>query len=191
MIVSRPAGRAPAWLFASFLWVFHPQAQWIDVPFVPQTEHGCGAACVSMIMNYWHRQPGVDVAPPPSEDEVFASLYSEEAKAIHAADLEKYLRERAYRVFAFEGNIGDLDRHLGKGRPLLVGLEEKSAPTGYHYVVVAGLDLNQGWIYVNDPARGKMHRIARSEFEKAWKARRNWTLLALPSGSDQHKPLIR
>ena len=32
------------------------RASWLDVPFVKQTENGCGAAALSMTMQYWLRQ---------------------------------------------------------------------------------------------------------------------------------------
>ena len=29
--------------------------QWLDVPFVPQSRDGCGAAAIAMVMQYWIR----------------------------------------------------------------------------------------------------------------------------------------
>jgi hypothetical protein len=37
---------------------------------------------------------------------------------------------------------------------------------------------------VNDPARGKLLRIERAEFEKEWLAAKNWMLLAVPAQAD-------
>ena len=44
--------------------------------------------------------------------------------------------------------------------------------------LVTGLD--QNIVLVNDPARRKLLKLRRSDFETAWKATDNWTLLALP-----------
>jgi uncharacterized protein YvpB len=50
----------------------------------------------------------------------------------------------------------------------------------FHYVVVTGIDWGHEAIFLNDPARGKLLRVARAEFEKEWQAARNWMLLAVP-----------
>jgi len=39
-------------------------------------------------------------------------------------------------------------------------------------------------VFVNDPARGKLLRIERAEFEKEWQAAKNWMLLAVPASAD-------
>ncbi|PYU98718.1 MAG: hypothetical protein DMG26_17970, partial [Acidobacteria bacterium] len=65
-----------------------------------------------------------------------------------------------------------------KGRPLIVCLRENSRPP--HYVVVTGLDGQQGFVLVNDPARRKLLKLDRTGFEEGWSATQNWTLLALP-----------
>jgi uncharacterized protein YvpB len=46
--------------------------------------------------------------------------------------------------------------------------------------VVTGIDWGHEAIFLNDPARGKLLRVARAEFEKEWQAARNWMLLAVP-----------
>ena len=76
----------------------------------------------------------------------------------------------------------DLKEHLEKGRPLIVALN----PGGsyLHYVVVAGLDWQQGVVLKNDPAERKLLKQGRANFEKEWKAAGNWTLLAVPQPGD-------
>jgi len=49
-----------------------------------------------------------------------------------------------------------------------------------HYVVIAGLDWEQGLVMVNDPAQRKLLKQDRSSFEREWSAAGKWTLLALP-----------
>jgi uncharacterized protein YvpB len=47
-------------------------------------------------------------------------------------------------------------------------------------VVVTGIDWVHEAVFLNDPARGKLLRVERAEFEKEWQAARNWMLLAVP-----------
>ena len=47
--------------------------------------------------------------------------------------------------------------------------------------VVTGMDWEHEAVFVNDPARGKLVRIERADFEKEWQAVGNWMLLAVPS----------
>ena len=51
---------------------------WLDVPFVRQQANGCGAACISMVMQYWLR--GKDSAIPAA-----AQALRESAQAVAAA----------------------------------------------------------------------------------------------------------
>jgi uncharacterized protein YvpB len=60
-----------------------------------------------------------------------------------------------------------------------VGLKPKSAPA--HYVVIVGVDPQDAAVLVNDPERGKLLRVDRAKFEKAWQGTDNWTLLAVPN----------
>lgn len=156
-------------------------ALWIDVPFVAQSRDGCGSASISMVMQYWakkERQPR-----PPSADvqAIQAKLFSPKARGISTSGMENYFRESGYRVFAFQGSWDDLAHHIQLGRPLIVGLAA-SGPLGpLHYVVVVGIDVGRGFIFVNDPAQQKMQRYSRQGFESEWSHTHNWTLLALPS----------
>jgi len=48
-------------------------------------------------------------------------------------------------------------------------------------VVVTGIDWEREAVFVHDPARGKLLRVERQEFEREWQATRNWMLLAVPA----------
>lgn len=149
---------------------------WLDVPFVKQEKNGCGAASIAMVMEYWHRQQG----NVPSEDaeQIEQALYSPRARGIYASAMERYFEQHGFRVFAFRGEWKDLREHLEKGRPLIVALN--TGRHDLHYVVVTGLDWQQGVVLKNDPAERKLLKQDRANFEKEWKAAGSWTLLAVP-----------
>ena len=163
-------------------WVLAAQQPgvWLDVPFVRQEKNGCGAASIAMVMDYWQRQQGK--LPSTDPEQIQRALYSRPAQGIYASDMERYLRNHGFRTFAFGGEWKDLKEQLEKGRPLIVALKPGSADL--HYVVVAGLDGQQGVVMKNDPAERKLLKQDRSDFEKEWKAAGNWTLLAVPQPGD-------
>lgn len=153
---------------------------WLDVPFVKQTEEGCGSASVSMLLQYWSAH-GTAVAPGRANaSSIQQKLYSPKARGIFASDLERYLTESGFRVFAITGGWDDLRQHLSEGRPLLISIQPGRQRAPLHYVVVTGIDWGHGTIFINDPARGKLLRVERPEFEREWQAARNWMLLAVP-----------
>ena len=160
-----------------------PNAVWLDVPFVKQQKDGCGAACISMVIEYWARNGSRSPRVSADAAVIQEALYSKEAKGILGSAMKRYFEQAGFRAFVFGGEWTDLRQHLLKGRPLIVCLRPSpSAPL--HYVVLAGLDSGQGWVLVNDPAQRKLLKLDRAAFEKGWKAAQNWTLLALPRQDD-------
>jgi ABC-type bacteriocin/lantibiotic exporter with double-glycine peptidase domain len=154
---------------------------WLDVPFIKQTAEGCGSASIAMLLQYWSAH-GTSVAVGRDDaDAIQRQLYSRKGHGIFASDVERYLKESGFRVFALRGSWGDLHEHLAQGRPLIISLEPGNSRARLHYVVVAGMDWQREAVFVNDPARGKLLRIERPEFEKEWLAARNWMLLAVPA----------
>jgi hypothetical protein len=107
-------------------------------------------------------------------------LYSERAKGVFAADMERYFDRAGFRTFVFRGSWDDLEQHLVRGRPLIVGVRDVGVSKKLHYEVVAGLNPEERIMLVNDPARRKLMKVRWSDFENAWKATDDWTLLALP-----------
>ena len=151
---------------------------WLDVPFVKQEKDGCGAASIAMVMQYWRLRQGQPLGESASSARIQRALYSSEAHGIYASQVEHYFQENGFQTFAFAGKWADLKEHLEKGRPLMVALKPGGA--ALHYVVVAGLDSDQGVVMLNDPARRKLLKQDRSSFEREWTAAGKWTLLALP-----------
>jgi predicted double-glycine peptidase len=153
---------------------------WLDVPFVKQTEDGCGSAAISMVLQYWNAH-GARIDPQRAVSAVIQKqLYSPKARGIYASDMEGYLKESGFRVFLLDGEWKDLQEQLMQGRPLIVSLQPGNAKAPLHYVVVTGIDWQNGAVFINDPARGKLLRTERREFEKEWRSNRNWMLLAVP-----------
>jgi ABC-type bacteriocin/lantibiotic exporter with double-glycine peptidase domain len=161
-----------------------PPAVWIDVPFVHQPREGCGAASISMVMEYWAAQRGA--APGEASDvaSIQRHLYSPQEHGIAAEQMGQYLREHGFKAFALSGKWTDLDEQLRKGRPLIVALKPRGQ-SELHYVVVDGLDAERGMVTLNDPAERKLLTRERAGFEKEWSATHNWMLLAVPAAGSR------
>jgi predicted double-glycine peptidase len=156
---------------------------WLDVPYVKQSEDGCGSAAIAMLLQYWGAHGSPVASDRADAAAIQKELYSRKARGIFASDMERYLRESGFREFAVRGEWSDLREHLERGRPLIVSVQPGRAKVPLHYVVVAGMDWQQQAVFVNDPARGKLLRIERPQFEKEWEAARNWMLLAVPTAA--------
>jgi len=157
---------------------------WLDVPYVKQTEDGCGSAAIAMLLQYWGAH-GTAVAGERADAAIIQKkLYSRKARGIFASDMERYFRESGFREFAIRGAWSDLRQHLQQGRPLIVSTQPLSAKAPLHYVVVTGMDWQREAVFLNDPARGKLLRVERGEFEREWQAGGNWMLLAVPASAN-------
>jgi ABC-type bacteriocin/lantibiotic exporter with double-glycine peptidase domain len=136
-----------------------------------------------MVLLYWNAH-GTPVEPQRSEEHAIQRrLYSRRVRGIYASDMESYFKTSGFRVFPLSGEWKDLQEHLTQGRPLIVSLQPGNAKSPLHYVVVTGMDRQEEAVFIHDPARGKLLRIARAEFEKEWRANHNWLLLAVPEKS--------
>lgn len=148
---------------------------WLDVPYVHQETNGCGSAVLSMVMQYWAGHGAPLGAADTDPDRIQRALYSPKARGIFASELVSYLEAHGFRTFTFKAEWSDLESHLSKGRPLIVCLKE---PSSLHYVVVAGVEPENNLVLINDPARRKLMKFDRKDFESSWKDQ--WTLLAVP-----------
>ena len=150
------------------------------MPFVKQSEDGCGSAAISMVLQYWSAHGLPTGSERADAGAIQKQLYSRKARGIFASDMAGYLRASGFEVFLVDGNWRDLQEHLKKGRPLIVSLQPGSASAPLHYVVVTGIDWQRDAVFIHDPARGKLLRVERADFEKQWRSNRNWMLLAVP-----------
>jgi ABC-type bacteriocin/lantibiotic exporter with double-glycine peptidase domain len=157
-------------------------AMWIDVPFVSQPREGCGAASLSMVMQYWAGKLGLPGSADSDVVRIQRELYSKVDHGVAAERMSAYLREHGYQAFAFPGKWSDLEAQIAKGRPLIVALRPEGQ-LELHYVVIDGVDTSRALVTMNDPAVRKLLNEERSRFEKEWSATHNWTLLAVPASS--------
>lgn len=141
------------------------------IPFFHQQKNGCGAASVAMVAHYW--KP--DAAPPP--EAVYDRLIDAEHKGIQLAAMKSYFEEIGFQAFTLRGEWADLDRHLAKGRPIIVALKAGRSPR-LHFAVLTGVDGQHVWL--NDPTRRSTQRTSRARFEKQWSGAEHWMLLASP-----------
>jgi uncharacterized protein YvpB len=168
------------WWAAAAIQAGSAQSIWINIPFVAQTTDGCGSASISMVMQYWNQKQQRATAPDAEPENIQATLFSPAARGIFASRMREYFQKSGYQAFAFSGTWSDFQHELALGRPLIVGLQASGARGPLHYVVVVGIDPQQNYIFMNDPAQQKMLRISREGFERQWRATGNWTLLAVP-----------
>lgn len=136
-----------------------------------------------MVMDYWVAQAGAGRSAG-DVNSIQRELYSPREHGITAEQMQQYLREHGYQVFALNGAWSDLEEQLRKGRPLIVALKPRGQRE-LHYVVVDGIDPARGMITMNDPAERKLLTRERAGFEQEWSATRNWMLLAVPAQKAQ------
>ncbi|MBS1839671.1 MAG: C39 family peptidase [Acidobacteria bacterium] len=152
---------------------------WLDVPFIHQEKEGCGSAALAMVLQYWSGKGVAVAAERMDAEKIQQQLHSKEARGIQASEMERYLRDAGFSVFVIAGEWKDLAAHIEKGRPLIAAIQPKDKAS-LHYVVVVGVDGEREAVLLNDPERGKLFRVERSEFETEWHRTDNWTLLAVP-----------
>ncbi len=156
---------------------------WLDVPFIHQEKEGCGSASLAMVLQYWSQKGTALPAERTDAEKIHRELYSKDAHGIRASAMEQFLRESGFSAYIFRGEWSDLRTHIEEGRPLIASIQP-GGKSSLHYVVVVGVDREREAILLNDPERGKLFRVERSEFEKEWLRTNNWTLLAVPKPAE-------
>lgn len=160
-------------------WAAQPGGVWLDVPYIHQEKDGCGSASLAMILQYWQEKDAAVPAGRSDPLQIQRQLLSPKAHGIYASAMLAYLKDSGFLAYTFRGEWTDLREHLAKGRPLIVSLKP-TRNEELHYVVVVGIDWENGAVFINDPARAKLLRIDREVFLKDWQAAGFWTLLAVP-----------
>ena len=148
----------------------------LDVPFVSQSELLCGGAAVSMVMRYWGQSQVY------AED--FASLVDTGAGGIAVGALARAAEERGWRGHTFAGTAGDVQAHIGEGRPLIALIEDR--PGRLHYVVVVAWTANR--VVFHDPAVNPFRTLDAATFDRRWQVTGRTALLVLPAAGATTPP---
>jgi len=116
-------------------------------PIRQQDSIGCGPAALATVLRHYGESVGAE--------ELSRALPSARRDGATAGSLRDLARSLGYKAHVIEGTLEDLEEHLRKGRPLIVGLV-KPFITGAvpHYEVVAGIHPMRGSVATIDPARG-------------------------------------
>src|SRR5260370_39213588 len=72
---------------------------WLDVPYVKQSEDGCGSAAISMLLQYWNAHGARIDSHRADAAAIQNQLYSRKVHGIHASDMESYLKESGCTAF--------------------------------------------------------------------------------------------
>ena len=144
------------------------RAQFLDVPYVPQSGELCGGAAVAMVLRYWG-EPGVFA-------EEFAVLAGPGKAGIRTDSLVKAIEARGWTALPLPSSPVEIEAQLTQGRPIIALIRMGSG--AYHYVVLVAWA--NGWVFVHDPNVGPFRAIHEGKFNTAWHEGGGWALLVLP-----------
>jgi ABC-type bacteriocin/lantibiotic exporter with double-glycine peptidase domain len=153
-------GREPGWQLAR------------GVPLVRQSsEHTCGAAALAMVFGRW----GV-----ASDESEIISASGAGQHPIAAGMLRDLARRKGLQAFLIRGEVIDLEREVGRDRPVVVGLVQRYTNRSYsHYEVVIGMNPLSRRVLMLDPGRG-MREDTLDAFAKEWDGAGRVTLVIGP-----------
>src|SRR5260370_8193290 len=90
---------------------------WLEAPYIKQSEDGCGAAAIAMLLQYWGAHGAPIAAARADAAAIQKQLYSRKARGIFASDMQRYLRESGFREFAVRGEWRDFRHHPSHPTP--------------------------------------------------------------------------
>ncbi len=146
---------------------------------VPQQGRSdCGSAALAMVLE--HHDPANN---PVLVRQLVGQVDAKSGVA--AGHLRDVARERGLEAFVVEGTFADLTSELRQGRPVLVGIQRVVLGTPYsHFVVVAGIDVQDQQILTADPAHGWTQE-SFADFKACWQPAHNLALVVMPKGLAQ------
>src|SRR5207302_9742164 len=77
---------------------------WLDVPYVRQTQDGCGSASISMLLQYWNAHGTVIDSQRADTAAIQKHLYSRKVRGIQDSDIVTYVKETGFRVIPLKGD---------------------------------------------------------------------------------------
>lgn len=136
----------------------------------------CGLANLEMVSKFYGQ-------PLNDTQKEWLRTNAQSGVGLKGSDLVTALRAADYEAAVFPGTLSadedtGLYYHLNKGRPLILMITSKDGHNS-HYDVVLGYDLNQGQLFIIDPALGPL-TVSLKDFTAAWDRAHNFTLLAMP-----------
>jgi hypothetical protein len=94
------------------------------------------------------------------------------------------IRAKGWHAEQIAGTFDALRLALEARRPAVLLIEDR--PSRYHFVVAVGLTERD--VVVHDPTWGPSRRIARTAFDRVWRAARSWMLVITPGASPSAPP---
>jgi ABC-type bacteriocin/lantibiotic exporter with double-glycine peptidase domain len=142
-----------------------------NVPVLRQTrELDCGPVAAAIVLGTWGRR----VDP----DALRAETHIPPDRGLTAGTLRNLIKTRGLSAYLVQGEVADLERELGAGRPVLVGLAKPFSDKQAlgHYEVVVGLHREKGLIVTVDPGSG-WTEYSLDVFMAEWQPTQKLTLI--------------
>lgn len=149
----------------------------LEIPWIKQESPNlCGLANLEMISKFYGQ-------PLNDTQKEWLRTNAQSGVGLKGSDLVTALRAADYEAAVFPGTLSadentGLYYHLNKGRPLILMITSKDGRNS-HYDIVTGYDLNQGQLFIIDPAVGPL-TVSLKDFTTAWDRAHNFALLAMP-----------
>ncbi len=138
-----------------------------------------------MVMQYWalkaqRSNTGEGSIELPSFSKIANAFKNSRTEGVYGSEMGRYFEANGFQAFILRAEWADLEHHLNLGRPLIVALGVNKENGLQHFVVFTGWRPEEEVVLINDPARRKLLKINRANFETSWNQTSNWTLLAVP-----------
>jgi hypothetical protein len=136
-----------------------------------ESESGCGAAAIAMVVSYW-----TGAAP----DRLMAELAPVPERGLAAGRLRRFARGHGLAAFLIAADIADLEHEVRRGRPVLVGLvKPQRRGVLSHYEVVVAIHPGRRRVVTLDPGHG-WRENGFDGFLAEWRPVRGLALLVSP-----------
>ena len=126
-----------------------------------------------MVLRYWGAR-GIDA-------ESFAPLVDRTAGGIRTNRLVEDVRQRGWNAVEVDGRDDLVDEELGRGRPVLALIEDRSGT--FHYIVIVAATPQA--IVLHDPARAPFRVMEREQFARRWSRADRWMAIITPVESSR------
>ncbi len=152
------------------------EAGWVRVVGVPLLRQGsddeCGPAALAMVMARWNRTERIA--------DVKRDLGFSGGVGIRAGAMRDLARRRGFDAYLFRGELADLARELGAGRPVIIGVAKPHVGgRRSHYEVVVAVHPASRRVVTLDPAGGWRENCYGGLLEE-WDAAGRPLLLVFP-----------